>query len=158
MFCLHVYYICMYEHYIYMHIYIFLIYYIDISILIGQAGPLLTQRRAEQREQQQQEETAAMIKAEAIKAGWEDLWELWMESMDDTMGWWDDIYRFPSSNLWMPWTIQKGYSMEYLWNAKLIWMGYISWMIWPTMDDMRWYEGGFLSHGESSFKPWLFQY
>ena len=76
----------MYEHYIYTctYIYIFLIYYIDISILIGQAGPLLTQRRAEQREQQQQEETAAMIKAEAIKAGWEDLWELWMESMDDT--------------------------------------------------------------------------
>lgn len=33
-----------------------------------EAGPLLTQRRAEQREQQQQEETAAMIKAEAIKA------------------------------------------------------------------------------------------
>ena len=33
-----------------------------------EAAPLLTQRRAEQREHQQQEETAAMIKAEAIKA------------------------------------------------------------------------------------------
>ena len=79
-------------HIVYIYIYILLHTNLAntlISILLHlmrilEAAPLLTQRRAEQREHQQQEETAAMIKAEAIKALTKETWTWRLPSGNDS--------------------------------------------------------------------------